>query len=272
MWLGRSRRGRLLAGFVLAVALVFVAASVAAPSYARSASVCTPSWQAVTSAPVGTVAAASGTGWADVTADSATDAWAVYSESDLIEHWDGQSWSVSQPNSDEQSSVGRVLQGVAAVSPSAAWAVGFHTVLASQASGLGYTTVPLIESWDGTGWHVDRTPKLPRGSLLNSVVAVAANDVWAVGVRAHRAAGGSIDRTLIEHWDGSSWRVVPSPNIGRATYRRANFGWTPASDNELVSVAAVSADDIWAVGDAGRALRRYKNDHAEILSPFKVAP
>jgi hypothetical protein len=225
----------------------------------------------VTPAPVGKVAAASAAGWADVTADSATDAWAVYSESDLIEHWDGQSWSVSQPNRDKQSSYGRVLQGVAAVSPSAAWAVGFRTVRFSQTS-MDNPSAPLIESWDGTSWHVDRTPRLPRGSWLNSVVAVAANDVWAVGVRAQRAARGVINRTLIEHWDGSSWRVVPSPNIGRATYVWRRFDWTPASDNELVSVAAVSADDIWAVGDAGRAVRRYKNDHTLILSPFKMAP
>ena len=41
--------------------------------------------------------------------------------------------------------------------------------------------------------------------------------------------------TLILHWDGASWSVVPSPNVG-------------SLGNHLEGVAAVSADDVWAVG------------------------
>src|SRR5207249_4049787 len=46
---------------------------------------------------------------------------------------------------------------------------------------------------------------------------------------------GSFGRTLVEHWDGSSWSVVSSPNIDRRDYLR--------------EVAAVSANDVWAVGN-----------------------
>src|SRR5438270_13536251 len=42
--------------------------------------------------------------------------------------------------------------------------------------------------------------------------------------------------TLIEHWDGSAWRVVPSPNVG-------------TNDNVLQGVAATSGTNAWAVGD-----------------------
>ena len=46
-------------------------------------------------------------------------------------------------------------------------------------------------------------------------------------------AGGR-QQTLIEHFDGTAWSVVTSPN--------------PASDNALAGISAVSATDIWAVG------------------------
>ena len=40
--------------------------------------------------------------------------------------------------------------------------------------------------------------------------------------------------TLTEHWNGTAWSVVASPNAGTI--------------NSLQSVAAVSANDVWAVG------------------------
>ena len=42
-------------------------------------------------------------------------------------------------------------------------------------------------------------------------------------------------QTLTEHWDGSTWNVVSSPNVG-------------TNDNILYGVATVSTDDVWAVG------------------------
>jgi hypothetical protein len=38
---------------------------------------------------------------------------------------------------------------------------------------------------------------------MNDAAAVASNDVWAVG--------WMINASIIEHWDGSRWRVVLSP-------------------------------------------------------------
>jgi hypothetical protein len=43
---------------------------------------------------------------------------------------------------------------------------------------------------------------------------------------------------LIEHFDGTSWVVVPSPR--------------PQGDAELNAVTAVAPDDAWAVGGSGR--------------------
>jgi hypothetical protein len=68
---------------------------------------------------------------------------------------------------------------------------------------------------------------------LNGVAAFAVRDVWAVGVRTNDS---EVDRTLIEHFDGT-WTVTPSPNVG-------------PDDNYLAAVGGTSTDDVWAVGDA----------------------
>jgi hypothetical protein len=57
--------------------------------------------------------------------------------------------------------------------------------------------------------------------------------VWAVG--SYRDENRGPDKTLVEHWNGTSWSVVPSPN-------------PDVYYNEFVGVAAVSANDVWAVG------------------------
>jgi len=77
------------------------------------------------------------------------------------------------------------------------------------------------------------TPALDtQRDYLTSVTAVSANDVWAVGERQDHAGRFG---TLVEHWDGHRWTVVPSPNPG-------------ATGNHLYGVAAASPDDVWAVG------------------------
>ena len=87
-----------------------------------------------------------------------------------------------------------------------------------------------------TGWRrlcAWGGPDRPSGgSFLNAVVALSASDAWAVGLS--RSPGGPA-RTLVLHWDGWRWGITASPNAG-------------PGDNFLVSVAAASARDAWAVG------------------------
>jgi hypothetical protein len=78
------------------------------------------------------------------------------------------------------------------------------------------------------------------GNRLNGVAVVSANDVWAVGFSPHPSGTPLyIRQTLIEHWNGSNWSVVPSPNPAGKTYVVLN------------GVAAISANDVWAVGHSG---------------------
>jgi hypothetical protein len=55
--------------------------------------------------------------------------------------------------------------------------------------------------------------------------------------------GGPLDQTLIEHWNGARWTVVPSPDPGGSS-----------QDNDLWGVAAVATGDVWAVGGVGSFL------------------
>ena len=82
-------------------------------------------------------------------------------------------------------------------------------------------------------WSVVPSPSAGQGGNdLFGVATVSASDIWAVGqytVCCYSA------RMLIEHWNGSNWQIVKSPNVGR-------------NSSELRGVAVVSANNIWAVG------------------------
>ena len=93
-----------------------------------------------------------------------------------------------------------------------------------------------LRSASAGNWQIIASPNGSRQvNELHGVSALAENDVWAVGVsyNTERTRGS----TLIEHWNGSTWSVIPSPN--------------PSSFvNQLNAVAAVSPNDVWAVGIA----------------------
>src|SRR5207249_2539653 len=98
------------------------------------------------------------------------------------------------------------LNGVTALSVKNVWAVG------TEGNGNGGLT--LVEHWTGTRWKVVASPNV-NGSLsdsLSGVAAVAANNIWAVG---NYYDASNSQQTLIEHWNGTSWSIVPSPSRGQ---------------------------------------------------------
>jgi hypothetical protein len=146
----------------------------------------------------------------------------------LIEQWNGTVWRVvPSPN---PGTISNALLGVAAISANDAWAVGMYSN-----NFYGYSRM-FTAHWDGTSWRVVPSPIPPGsiGSLLYSVTAVATNDVWAVGISQN---SNNQTQSLFEHWDGTRWRIVPGPSVNR-------------SSGELISITAVSRDDIWAVGSS----------------------
>jgi len=89
-------------------------------------------------------------------------------------------------------------------------------------------------SWAASVWTLSSSPN--RGAdfnRLNAVTAVSSSDAWAVGLARNAPTGQW--RTLTEHFDGTAWRLVASPNVGSST-------------NELDAVDAASGTDAWAVG------------------------
>ncbi|MDQ2905901.1 MAG: hypothetical protein M3Y81_20455 [Chloroflexota bacterium] len=89
-------------------------------------------------------------------------------------------------------------------------------------------------------WQIMASPNPGNvGDQLEDIFTVASNNIWAVGSVAATSTGGD-NRTLVEHWDGKSWTVIPSPSPSPEP------GGYPDS---LERISGSSANDIWAVGD-----------------------
>ena len=206
---------------------------------------------------------------------SSSDIWSVgnynagpYTNSlrTLAEHWNGSSWTiVSSPNPAKKTGDYDSLQGVAAVSTSDVWAVGYSGTLSAAADKT------LIEHWNGSAWSIVSSPNPYTTQDLYGVAAVSSSDIWAVGEGFSYSSGYT---TLTEHWNGTAWSEVSSPGyvaLRGVTVVASNNVWAvggsqilhwngtswslvsspqpPNGDGyQLDAVAAVSASNIWAVG------------------------
>ena len=81
-------------------------------------------------------------------------------------------------------------------------------------------------------------------NALNGVVVLSPCNAWAVG----SFSGPGPDANLIEHWNGTRWKVVPSPQPG-------------TGGDSLYGIRALTPDNIWAVGSFATAA----GSRAEIL-------
>ena len=62
---------------------------------------------------------------------------------------------------------------------------------------------------DGTSWTLLPNPTGPSSSFdLAGLVALAADDVWAVGTSYESGAG-----PFLAHWDGVVWSQVAAPSV-----------------------------------------------------------
>jgi hypothetical protein len=177
-----------------------------------------------------------------VSADSASDAWAVgtaytaaagdgYYQS-LTLHWNGTSWAkIKSPNPGGTSLLGGQngthLTGVAAVSPTDAWAVGYDIPKPGASNGA------LLLHWNGTAW-ANVAPANLGNAGLESVSAVSATDIWAVG--GYTKSSGQ-HQFLMLHYNGTTWSRVAAPADGSAP----DYSY-------LQQVQAISATDAWAAG------------------------
>ncbi len=74
-------------------------------------------------------------------------------------------------------------------------------------------------------------PPSSRHWDLRAIAAIADYDIWAVGAGNFSTISGPA--TLLEHWDGTSWTIVGSPDPGTST--NALFAVTALSDGSVVA-------------------------------------
>src|SRR5439155_17561067 len=81
-------------------------------------------------------------------------------------------------------------------------------------------------------WHATPSPDVGELGLQATYIdGTSPSDAWMVG--SHYVSGRNVP--LVEHWDGSSWKLASSPDL---------FGM-------LFAVDALAYDDAWAVGGLG---------------------
>ena len=101
----------------------------------------------------------------------------------------------------------------------------------------GGTTETLAEVWNGSSWSVQSTPN-PAGvtsSQLNDVSCISASRCEAVGQAT--VSGGNV-QTLAEEWNGSSWTIKSTQDVGGATI------------SELLGVSCTAATSCEGVGES----------------------
>jgi hypothetical protein len=139
----------------------------------------------------------------------------------FFEHWNGKSWG------NESFLPGGVafLYGASQDSTNDAWVVGIQL--------LDGFTAPLVVQYDGSNWSQASLPFPPGTSELLGVLALAPNNVWAVGWQNPGNPDYYTNLTLIYHFDGNNWTIVPSPG-------------EPGTN--LNGIVANSSNDMYAFG------------------------
>ncbi|HET9898884.1 MAG TPA: hypothetical protein VFQ44_28505 [Streptosporangiaceae bacterium] len=171
----------------------------------------------------------------DVAVLASNDAWAVGNfasvgarpPAPLVEHWNGQSWSLQPTAALARLKVAlpQILTSVVALAAGDVWVLGHP--------GPGSSDAYL--HWNGTSWKLFPGPDISPsfGSAAMQVIgADRLGHLWAVGgtIRGNGEAGIPGDG-IVERWNGSRW-VVSVP----AAWRKP-----------LTMVAPVSQDDVWAI-------------------------
>jgi hypothetical protein len=147
-------------------------------------------------------------------------------EQTLIEQWNGTAWTiVTSP--DTSTSENNELYGVACTSASSCTAVGFYET--------GTNDQTLIEQWNGITWTIATSPNTStsENNELRGVSCTSASACTAAG----EYNDGTVNQTLIEQWNGTTWSIVTSPD--------PNSSW----DNDLEGISCTSATVCTAVGD-----------------------
>ncbi|MEO8971649.1 MAG: hypothetical protein ABI406_08635 [Ktedonobacteraceae bacterium] len=119
-------------------------------------------------------------------------------------------------------------------------------LVAKSGNGVA-TTAP-----DCGSWRIVPSPNLTRCNSLAAVKVLSSSDIWAVG-QAYKTPHSTTSQALTEHWDGTQWSIVASPDLH--------------ASRSLIAISAVSTSDIWAVGFTGTRtlIEHWNGSHWNII-------
>jgi len=121
----------------------------------------------------------------------------------LVERWDGTSWTIV-PTPSPARFPSASLNDVSCPTVTTCIAIGSVSKSDSSAGHL------LVERWDGTRWTIATIPHPNVAEAeLTGVSCPLATNCTAVGTDWNNF---SVQRTLVEHWNGTRWAIAPSPN------------------------------------------------------------
>ncbi len=186
------------------------------------------------------------------------DVWAVgnysaqvlsgYDQFTLAMHYNGTTWSIV-PSPSPTPAEGLThcdLRAVAAAAPNDVWAVG-HKNFTGQGGYVGTRVLAL--RWNGSAWSEVPLPVPTQasspfqgasGDSLQDLAVIAPNDLWLVGKWYRFLPSDAVVWPGVAlHWNGSDFEVFEPPLV------------SPTANQQLSAVAAVSSDDVWAVGSGG---------------------
>jgi hypothetical protein len=166
----------------------------------------------------------------------------AYSWRTIALRWNGTSWTISGiPNPGTYNSV--TLQGVSCPSTTSCVAVGRN---------VGAYGQTIAEHWNGTSWSIVASANPSEGdSGFLGVSCFSATNCTAVG-RNVRGEDWPVS-TLVERWNGTRWKIVPSAN--RGTYFSA-----------LNSVSCPTATFCYTVGSSAASQGSAQQTLAETWS------
>jgi hypothetical protein len=193
---------------------------------------------------ISVISGASAVGVADI---SPSDAYAIGNSSATavgsLAHWNGTAWSPVALPLPANANSNTTLNAISADGPDDVWIVGSFL---DSANGQNQT---FSEHFNGTAWTVVPMPPVNSSNTdaffqFSRIKANSPSDVWAVGDSS--VVDSSSSQTLIEHFNGTAWSIVPSPSPGSI----ATLGGVTTSN---------AANNVWAVGaetPAGTSVRQ----------------
>jgi len=121
----------------------------------------------------------------------------------LAERWNGTTWRAQViPGPGRSISTG--FSAVSCSAPTACTAAGNYDT-------TSHLSRPVAAAWGGKNWHRQATPARAGASAANGLVGVSCASARTCIAVGYSTATTGESTTLAESWDGSRWRIQPSP-------------------------------------------------------------